>query len=191
MVAKAARREASAPASQTTLSAKASVARTVFEFTGANHRKELRLHPEMLTLPPDYTFFIQLGTFLVLFLVLGQLLFAPFAEVLAEREARTTGDIAAAAASRAEVQSLLSQVDIELAKARASAHAEVETVRAQTREEATQLFQKAQGEAASRLAELRTEVAKATEDARAQLATDARTMAETMVTAVLGSPASR
>jgi len=145
----------------------------------------------MLTLPPDYTFFVQLGTFLVLFVVLGQLLFAPFAELLAEREARTTGDIASAAASRAEVQTLLSHVDTELAKARASANAEVEAVRAKTREEADALFQKAQAEAAVRLAELRGEVVKATNEARASLANDARSMAETMVAAVLGNQASR
>ena len=145
----------------------------------------------MLTLPPDFTFFIQLGTFLVLFLVLNRLLFAPFIEVLAEREARTTGDIASAAASRAEVKTLLSQVDAELARARANANAEVEAMRAKTRDEADALFHKAQQEAAGRLAELRTEVARATEDASAALKGEARGMAETMVTAILGGRASR
>ncbi len=145
----------------------------------------------MLTLPPDFTFFIQIGTFLVLFLVLSRLLFAPFIELLAERDARTTGDIAAAAASRAEVNSLLSHVDAELAKARASANAEVEAIRATTRDEADALFHKAQHEAAERLAELRTQVAKATEDARVSLKGEARAMAETMVTAILGGQAAR
>ena len=145
----------------------------------------------MLTLPPDFTFFIQLGTFLVLFLVLSQLLFAPFVELLAEREARTTGDVAAAAASRAEVKTLLSHVDAELARARASANAEVEAMRAKTRDEADELFHKARQDAAGRLAELRTQVAKTTEDARAALKGDARAMAETMVTAVLGGQASQ
>lgn len=143
----------------------------------------------MVTL--DFTFLIQLGTFLVLFLVLTGLLFAPFMELLAEREARTTGDIASAAASRAEVQSLLAHVDSELARARASANAEVEAVRAKTREEADDLFRKAQTDAAGRLAELRGQVAKATEDARASLRSEAGAMAETMVIAVLGGGASR
>ena len=129
-------------------------------FTGANHRKEQRPHPEMLTLPPDFTFVIQLGTFLVLFLVLSKLLFAPFVELLAEREARTTGDIASAAASRAEVQTLLAHVDAELARARAGATAEVDAIRAKTREEAAELFRAAQNDASARLAELREEVAK-------------------------------
>jgi F0F1-type ATP synthase membrane subunit b/b' len=73
----------------------------------------------------DITFVIQLGTFLVLYFVLSRLLFAPFSELLAERESRTAGDITAAAATRAEVQTLLSHVDAELSKARASANAEV------------------------------------------------------------------
>ena len=159
-------------------------------FTGANHRKEQRPHPEMLTLPPDFTFIIQLGTFLVLFLVLSKLLFAPFVELLAEREARTSGDIASAAASRVEVQTLLSHVDAELAKARASASAEVEAIRAKTREDAAELFRTAQNDAAARLAELRVQVAKATHDARTQLKSEARVMAETMVAAILGNQAS-
>src|SRR5689334_18341124 len=101
----------------------------------------------MLTLPPDYTFFIQLGTFAVLVLVLSRLLFAPFLELLAERAARTTGDVEKAAATRAEVQALSARVDAELAKARSTANAEVDAVRARTREEASQLFQEAQQQA--------------------------------------------
>lgn len=145
----------------------------------------------MLTLPPDFTFIIQLGTFFVLFLVLSKLLFTPFMEILAERSERTAGDIASAAATRAEVETLFARVDAELARARAAANAEVEAVRAQTREEADQLFSKAQNEAAARLAELREEVATATRDARGALAGEARAIADTMVAAVLGGKATR
>lgn len=145
----------------------------------------------MLTLPPDFTFVIQLVTFFILYLVLSRLLFAPFMEVLDERSARTAGDIEKAAASRAEVETMFARVDGELARARASANAEVEAVRAQTRDEAAKLFQNAQNDAASRLAELRQQVAKATTDARGALAGEARTIADTMVAAVLGGKASR
>jgi F-type H+-transporting ATPase subunit b len=145
----------------------------------------------MLTLPPDFTFFIQLGTFFVLLLVLSRLLFAPFLELLDERTARTIGDVAKAAASRAEAESLSARVDAELAAARAAAKAEVDAVRAQTRSEAAQLFQSAQHDAASRLAELREQVASATRDARGTLAQDARTIADAMVQAVIGGGASR
>lgn len=140
----------------------------------------------MLTLPPDITFVIQIGTFLVLFLVLSRLLFAPFLELLAERAERTSGDIAKAAASRAEVESLSARVDAELAKARSAANAEVDAVRAATREEVAGLFRGAQDEAAARLAELRGQVQSATAEARGTLASDARTLADAMVSAVLG-----
>lgn len=139
----------------------------------------------MLTLPPDFTFLIQFGTFAVLVAVLGKLLFAPFVEVLAERAARTTGDVEKAAATRAEVQALSARVDAELAKARAEANAEVDAVKRRTREEAAQLFQDAQRDASARLAELREQVAVATKEARGALAGDARTLADAMVTAVI------
>jgi F-type H+-transporting ATPase subunit b len=145
----------------------------------------------MLTLPPDFTFLIQLVTFFVLLVLLSRLLFAPFLELLAERAERTSGDIEKAAASRAEVESLSARVDAEITKARVAATAEVEAVRAQTRAEAASLFAQAQADASARLAELRNEVATATRDARTALASDARTIADAMVTAVLGPGASR
>lgn len=157
---------------------------------GAAHRPpqgtRSRAHSEMLTLPPDITFFIQLASFFVLLAVLHRLLFAPFLDLLTEREERTIGDVANAAASRAEVATLSARVDAELAKARAAASAEVDAVRTQTREEAAKLFQTAQNEAAARLAELRTQVATATSEARGALAGDARAIADAMVDAVIG-----
>lgn len=134
----------------------------------------------------DYTFLIQLGMFAVLLVVLSRLLFAPFLEVLAEREARTTGDVEKAAATRAEVASLTARVDGDLAKSRAEAKAEVDALRAQTREEAARLFEGAQQEATARLGELREQVASATREARSALSSDARAIAEAMVAAVIG-----
>jgi F-type H+-transporting ATPase subunit b len=145
----------------------------------------------MLELPPDYTFLVQFVTFGVLVFVLSKLLFAPFLEVLAERDARTIGDVEQAAATRAEVEALSSRVDAELSKARAAANAEVEAVRARTREEASQLFQSAQHDASARLSELRSEVATATREARGALAGDSRTLADAMVAAVIGGGATR
>lgn len=134
----------------------------------------------------DYTFLIQLGMFGVLLVVLSRLLFAPFLQVLAERDARTTGDVEEAAATRAEVASLSARVDADLARSRTEAKAEVDALRARTREEASQLFENAQHEASARLAELRDQVASATREARSALSADARTMADAMVAAVIG-----
>jgi len=145
----------------------------------------------MLTLPPDFTFVIQFVTFFVLLAILGRLLFAPFLELLAERAARTSGDIVSAAASRAEVEALSARVDAELAKAHSAANAEVEAVRAKTREEVAELYRSAQNAAAVRLADLREQVTAATRQARSSLAGDSRTMADSMVAAVLGGAGSR
>jgi len=139
----------------------------------------------MLTLPPDFTFVVQFVTFAVLVFVLSRLLFAPFLEVLAERSARTIGDVEKAAASRAEIAALSARVDAELATARAEAKADVDDVKRRTRDEATQLFQEAQSDASSRLAELREQVVGATRDARSALASDARILADAMVAAVI------
>ena len=98
----------------------------------------------MLTLPPDFTFLVQFGTFGVLVLVLSRLLFAPFLEVLAERAARTIGDVEKAAASRAEVAALSARVDAELAKARADAKAEVDAVKKRIKTQ-IELVKKANG----------------------------------------------
>lgn len=145
----------------------------------------------MLELPPDFTFVVQFGTFAVLAVLLGKYLFTPFLELLDERAARTTGDVAKAAATREEVESLSQRMDADLAKARAEAKAEVDTVKQAAREEAAQMFQGAQQEASARLAELREQVAGATDDARRALATDARSLADAMVAAVIGGGASR
>jgi F0F1-type ATP synthase membrane subunit b/b' len=139
----------------------------------------------MLTLPPDYTFFIQLGSFFILLVLLRSILFAPFLELLDERTARSIGDVEKAAGARAEVASMSARVDAELAKARAEANAEVDAVRKQTRDEAARLFDGAQQEASARLMELRKQVAAATEEARGALATDARAIADAMVAAVI------
>jgi F-type H+-transporting ATPase subunit b len=136
--------------------------------------------------PPDFTFFIQLVSFFILLMLLSRILFAPFLELLDERAARGAGDVAAATASRAEVEVMSARVDADLAKARAQASAEVDAVRKQTREEAAKLFETAQSEAAGRLSELRKQVAAATEDARRALASDARSIADAMVAAVVG-----
>jgi F0F1-type ATP synthase membrane subunit b/b' len=141
----------------------------------------------MLTLPPDFTFVIQLTTFLVLLVVLRRLFFAPFLEVLEDRSDRTSGDIEKAATLRAEVESQSARLDAELAKARSVANAEVDAVRAATREEADRLFRSAHDDAAARLVELRGQVQLATAEARGALAGDVQVLADAMVTAVLGN----
>lgn len=140
----------------------------------------------MLTFPPDYTFLIQFGAFLALMFVLARLLFAPFLQLLAEREARTVGDAERAAAERNAAQQLAAKIEADLGQVRSKAMGEVEAARRATREEETKLFNEAQAVAASRLAELRAAIAADTASARSALASDASNIADRMVANILG-----
>ncbi len=140
----------------------------------------------MLAFPPDHTFLIQLASFFVLLVLLNRLLFAPFLELLAERDDRTSGDEDAAAAEMREAEELAERVERELAQARAAAMAEVEVLRREAREEEAQLFNRAKGEVRARLGELRVGIAAAKAEAEQSLRAEAGTLAEQMVAAVLG-----
>ena len=140
----------------------------------------------MLTFPPDYTFLIQFGAFLALIVVLSRLLFSPFLALLVERDARTIGDGRLAVAQRAEAESLAAKIEAELASVRSQTMNEVERLRRETREEEARLFSSAQTEASARLAELRSSISASTALARSALAAEAKTLADQMVTSVLG-----
>jgi len=140
----------------------------------------------MLTFPPDYTFLIQFGAFLALLFVVARFLFAPFLELLAEREARTVGDAERAAAERADAQQTAAKIDADLAQVRTKAMGEVEAVRRATREEEARLFSEAQAVATVRLAELRSALAADTAQARGALASEAAAIAQQMVASILG-----
>lgn len=155
-------------------------------YAGFQNAGGLSSHFRMLTFPPDYTFLIQFGAFFALMLVLSRLLFAPFLQLLAEREARTVGDAERAAIQRSDAEQLATRIEADLAKVRAQTMSEVEAVRRSTREEESRLFSAAQSEASARLAELRSSISTATEQARSALADDARSIAEQMVTRILG-----
>ncbi len=147
-------------------------------------RTRTRLH--MLAFPPDFTFVVQLASFFLLLFLLNKFLFAPYAALLAEREARTTGDSGQADDMRAEAEELEARVQREMADARARAMASVEAVRKDTREQEAALFHDASTKAAARLAELRGGIEDARREASAQLEQDARALAGDMVGAVLG-----
>ena len=60
------------------------------------------------------------GTFIVLWVVLGHMIFKPFFQLLEEREARTTGDEHAAQEKKNRARMLRQQVDEKLREARLS-----------------------------------------------------------------------
>jgi F-type H+-transporting ATPase subunit b len=145
----------------------------------------------MLAFPPDATFLVQLISFFALLVILNKLLFAPFAAVLAERERRTSGARAEAASNRTEADELARTVDRGLEEARARAAVEAEGIRREAREREAEVFNHAKAEAATRLKQLREAIAREREQAKSALREEAKTLAQSMVDAVLRSPSER
>lgn len=138
-----------------------------------------------MAFPPDYTFLIQLVSFFALLYVLNNILFQPFAAVLAEREARTEGDQGKADEALASVEEMRVRVERASAEARAAASAEYETIRRGTKEQEAAILATAQADAAAKLAEMRAGIEQAREQASGELKAEARAMADEMVKAVL------
>ncbi len=140
----------------------------------------------MLAFPPDITFYIQLGSFFLLLFILNRLLFVPYAELLAEREARTEGASQGAVADRAHADELAAKINAELSIARTLAAEEAETIRVATRADEAKIFAAAQADATAKLTRLRGEIAKETASARDSLRGDAQALATEMTNAILG-----
>ena len=66
----------------------------------------------MLKIPPDYTFLIQIGLFVVFWLAMKRLLFGPALLVIGERAARSEGAIRQAQAMQAEAERLRAAGDL-------------------------------------------------------------------------------
>ena len=139
-----------------------------------------------MSLPPDHTFLIQLASFFVLLFILGRVLFGPFQALLAEREARTTGDSRLADGYREEAEAIGRRLETEMAGARAQAMVEAETIRTKDRAEERRVLSEASEEAARRIAGIRAEVAAERSRALGDLEKDSEAMAAEMVAAVLG-----
>jgi F0F1-type ATP synthase membrane subunit b/b' len=141
----------------------------------------------MLVFPPDFTLVIQLLSFFALFFILNKLLFAPFAELLAERESRTGGAEEAAEESLAAAGRMKADIEAQVAEARVAALADAEKLRRTTRDEETAIFESAKSEATAELARLREGIGRERETAAQTLRSEAQALADRMVAAVLGA----
>lgn len=141
----------------------------------------------MLVFPPDFTLVIQLVSFFVLFFILNKILFVPFAELLAERDARTEGAAQSADAARADAERMRADIDAQMGAARAAAIAGAEKIRRGAREEEAAIFDDAKRHAAAELARLREGIGREREQAAQALRGQAQTLADRMVDAVLGA----
>ncbi|HVM97426.1 MAG TPA: ATP synthase F0 subunit B [Candidatus Acidoferrales bacterium] len=140
----------------------------------------------MLTLPPDFTFVIQLVSFLILWMGMKRLLFDPMIQVLEQREARTAGARQTAAELRAAAEGSAADYDRRLQEVRVKVGAEAQSSRATIEAEERKRIGEARDQAAAQLAQLRESLARQTEEARAGIAAEAQTMAAQMVERVVG-----
>ncbi len=140
----------------------------------------------MLAFPPDFTFLIQIVSFLILWQLLRKLAWEPMLAVLQEREERTAGNRRRAEALRGEAQESQRRYEEEMGRARARMHAEVSKVRAQIQEQERAAIQLARREASERLAAQRAALAKEAEAVRVAFAEQAQELSRVIAARLLG-----
>lgn len=142
----------------------------------------------MLDFPPDFTFVVQLVGFFVLMAILNKLLFAPFIEVINERESRTEGASAHAVEEQEEAHTLKAKIDSEMAEARSEAATIAEEIRREGRAKEAEIYEQGKQAAAAKLAELRSGIERERAAAETDLRENAKSLAASMVENVMGGP---
>ena len=140
----------------------------------------------MLTFPPDYSFVIQVVSFLILWFALKRLLFDPVVQVLERREARTTGARHAAAEMQAATEAAAAAYERELHQVRIGLAADSEAARQSTREQERHVVAEAREAASRQLMQVREDLRRQAETVRPALAAEARDLSARMLQRVLG-----
>ena len=139
-----------------------------------------------MNLVPDYSFFWQILTFLVLWICLKRLLFDPVMQVLEAREQRTVGTRARAGELMAIAERDRQEYEQSIHAARARLAQESETARKAALEEAASRLAKERATAVEDLVRLRGSLETQVGEARQSLAGEAETIAAEMLARVSG-----
>jgi F-type H+-transporting ATPase subunit b len=131
---------------------------------------------------------VQIALFLGLWMALKRLWFEPALRVIAAREARSHGAVAAAEVLRAEAERLRQQHAAAIAEAKAEAQREVQEILRQAEAEQRRVIGEATDAAQQTLADVRERVAEEIAAARRGLQADVRAIAREVATVVLGRP---
>ncbi|HTJ41880.1 MAG TPA: ATP synthase F0 subunit B [Kofleriaceae bacterium] len=134
----------------------------------------------------DWTAAVQLGLFLLLFLVCNALLFQPYLRLRARRREGIQGAREEATRMTAEADARLADYESKLATARTRAGEEQRKVRAEAAAYERETTDAARKAAMKALDEANAKVQKDTEAARAQLLPQAQVLAKTMASRILG-----
>lgn len=140
----------------------------------------------MLTFPPDYTFVIQIISFLLLWAALKRLTFDPMLRVLEQRDERTRGSQQQAEQLRLSAQTAAEEYESSLRQVRHSALQEGEIERKRAAEEQQRLLNAARAEADAELARLRSDLASQVAQAEKSLAVEAQAIAALMAERATG-----
>jgi F0F1-type ATP synthase membrane subunit b/b' len=131
---------------------------------------------------------VQIALFLGLWMALKRLWFDPALKVIAAREARSHGAVAAAEILHAEAEQLRRQHAAAIDDAKAEAQREVQEILRQAEAEQRRVIGEATGAAQRSLAEVQERVAQEVAAARQDLETNVRAIAREVATVVLGRP---
>lgn len=134
----------------------------------------------------DYTVFVQIVSFLFLWFLLTRLLFRPFLGLLEERERRTEGVRAEAAALTQEAERFRAEYEGRIATARDEGGAIKQTLRLEALELRESLLAQTREAAARHLQTMREEVQRELRRAREVGAREAEVIARQMVEKILG-----
>lgn len=134
----------------------------------------------------DYTVLVQAVAFLVFWFLLTRLLFKPFVGLVAERERRTVGVKAEAAALKEEWERLCKEYESAIAKARDEGQAIKEAIVQEARQTRERLLTQVREEAARSLEAVRQEVQKELQRGRELAAQEAEAIARQMTEKILG-----
>ena len=134
----------------------------------------------------DHTVFVQLGIFLVLFLVLSKFLWKPYLRVRTERVARVEGYREEAAKLEVDAQQRLNRADAALAEARRVGSGERAVARAEAHAREQTLLAEATAAAQRKLADARTRLAAAIAAERKKLDADSSEVAVSAARKILG-----
>lgn len=141
----------------------------------------------MQVTPQDVALVVcQIGLFVVLFLALKYLWFAPVGRIIHERAHRSEGALAEAKEIEARVEALRAQHAATLERVRADAQREVQEILRTAEVEHKRRLAVAREDAERMLEDARRQIAREVEEARAELHEQVRTLAKQAAQSVLG-----
>ncbi|HEY1372077.1 MAG TPA: ATP synthase F0 subunit B [Candidatus Binatia bacterium] len=129
---------------------------------------------------------LQIVVLLLLWAILNKILFKPFLRLVEEREKRTEGLKAAAAALTAEAERLRADYESAIRQANDEGAAAKEALLEEARRTREQLLTESRAQAAERLSTVRDEIKKEIEQGRAHALRESEDIARQMAEKVLG-----